>query len=107
MLLLEEIEKLIIEDPNWSKVCLFHGANNQTCANDPNPENPVISIAHPLLLFKIAYPEEEVKEYTQYGIDFALFGASQSEQYFNFILPLFSSDFNIKNRKAKKFRIMI
>ena len=106
MLLLDKIDKLILNDPLWSKVCLFHGADNQTCAMDPDPENPVVSVAHPLLLFKVAFGDD-VESYTQYGIDFALFGASQAPEYFNFILPLFSSDFTIRNRKAKKLRIMI
>ena len=106
MLLLYKIDKSIQEDPLWPSVCLFHGADNQTCAMDPNPDNPVISIAHPLLLFKIAFGDD-VESYTQYGIDFALFGASQIKEYFDFILPLFSSDFSLQTRKAKKFRIMI
>jgi len=28
MLLLDKIDKLILNDPLWSKVCLFHGADN-------------------------------------------------------------------------------
>lgn len=106
MLFLDRIDKLIREDKDWAKVCLVHSATNSTCAFDPNPENPVISIAHPLTLFKIAYGDD-VESYTQFGIDFALFGASLKEEYFNFMLPLFSTDFNITHKKAKMFRIIV
>lgn len=106
MLILDRIDKAIAADPLWHKICLFHSDTNQTCAMDPNPARPLVSIAHPLLLFRLAFGDD-VASYTQFGMDFALFGVAQRLDYFNFLLPLFSREFNIKNRKAKMYRMVL
>lgn len=63
MLFVDKIDKIIQEHPLWPKVCLVHNATNSTCAFDPNPKDPRVSIAHPLILFKIAYGDD-VEQYT-------------------------------------------
>lgn len=44
---------------------------------------------------------------TQFGIDFALFGLAREEELFNYAMPLFSSEFNRVNRKAKMVRLVL
>ena len=51
--LLEGIDNLIVEDPDWEKFCLVDSPTNSTCAANPSP-GQLMAKAGPLALFKLA-----------------------------------------------------
>lgn len=64
------------------------------------------SKASPLVIFRDIFGED-LEDLTQFGIDFALFGLAQNVPLFNHAIPIFSKEFNNKNRKAKMVRMIL
>ena len=92
---------MISTDPIWKKICLLDEFGN--CANNPMPGGSTAKASFiDILQFGLG---EDISEVTQYGIDFVLFGLSNTPELFNHAIPLFSKDFNINHRKAKMTRM--
>jgi len=51
--LLEGIDNLILEDPDWERYCLVDSPTNRTCVENPSPDE-YMAKATPLALFKLA-----------------------------------------------------
>lgn len=102
---LQEIDDVILKDPNWPKVCLLESETSRKCASDTSVGGKIAK-ASPIDVFKFAYGND-LSEITQYGIDIALFGLASSESYFFYTIPFFSKEYNRFGRKAKKVRIVL
>ena len=103
--LLIEIDEIIENDPDWPKLCLMASETNRTCAGDPSIGGKIAKIS-PIPIFKTAYGED-LSELTQFSIDFAMFGLAYSQEYFDYTIPLFSTEYTRTNRKAKMTRFLL
>jgi len=51
--LLEGIDNLIVDDPDWERYCLADSPTNRTCVENPSPGG-FMAKASPLALFSLA-----------------------------------------------------
>ena len=68
-----------------------------------------MALGNPLSIFKIGFgAEQEVGDYTKFGMDWLLFGFTTARQdNYKSVYPQLGEEFTVNHRKTKKVRIMI
>ena len=87
-----------------------HSSTNSSCADYldyDDPDKSHTAKASILPAVKTALPNEPFEDYTQFGIDFVMFGIAQRPKIFESLIPLFSKDFHLRHRKAKMMRMVL